>query len=367
MTSGTTYLVGGAVRDALMGRTGGDVDYVVVGATPEAMIAAGFHPLGRGFPVFAHPITGDEHALARKERKTGAGYRGFEVFAGPDVTLEEDLARRDFTVNAMARAPDGTLFDPWGGQRDLQARCLRHVSPAFCEDPVRVLRAARFASLGFTVAPETLALMRSMVDSGEVAHLVPERVWREFQSALSNPHPSAFRQTLEACGAWAVLFPEWQAAWGPSAAVGVDPALAFAALVSPETSENFRALSARLRVPSAFQDWGALAIRERSVLEHLAALTAQEVNDLLDRCNAWRQRSRVDGLAGLAEALGAPPAAGARLVQAHAAALAVALDTLGGPVLTGAALGQALRAARRDAIERTWTPPALDKPRRPAR
>jgi len=175
------YLVGGAVRDALLGLAPGDRDFVVVGSTPEAMTAAGFTPVGRDFPVFLHPRTREEYALARCERKSGRGYRGFTVLATPDVTLEQDLARRDFTINAMAQDADGALVDPLGGRADLEARVLRHVSPAFSEDPVRILRAARFmarwAHLGFRVAPETLALMRAMVQEGEVDHLVPERVF----------------------------------------------------------------------------------------------------------------------------------------------------------------------------------------------
>ncbi|HZV24521.1 MAG TPA: multifunctional CCA tRNA nucleotidyl transferase/2'3'-cyclic phosphodiesterase/2'nucleotidase/phosphatase, partial [Luteimonas sp.] len=184
-----TYLVGGAVRDRLLGLPHGDNDHVVVGETPEAMLARGFKPVGRDFPVFLHPRTGEEYALARTERKSGRGYRGFVVDADPAVTLEEDLARRDFTINAIAQAADGTLVDPFGGARDIDARLLRHVGPAFVEDPLRVLRAARFmarfASLGFSVAPETLALMRAMVASGELSALVPERVWQELSRALA--------------------------------------------------------------------------------------------------------------------------------------------------------------------------------------
>src|SRR4249919_2346880 len=197
-----TFLVGGAVRDALLGLPPGDRDYVVVGETQAAMVSRGFKPVGRDFPVFLHPKTGEEYALARTERKSGRGYRGFVVDADPSVTLDEDLQRRDFTINAIAQAEDGTLVDPFGGARDLQARVLRHVGPAFAEDPLRVLRAARFmarfASLGFEVAPETMALMRAMVDSGELAELVPERVWNELVRALASPTPSAFLRTLRA-------------------------------------------------------------------------------------------------------------------------------------------------------------------------
>ena len=212
------YAVGGAVRDELLGLAVGERDWVVVGATPEDMAAAGFRPVGKDFPVFLHPETREEHALARTERKSGRGYHGFTFHTGPDVTLEDDLQRRDLTVNAMARGEDGTLVDPHGGRRDLEARLLRHVSPAFAEDPVRILRVARFharfAPLGFRVAEETLALMRQMVESGEADHLVPERVWQETARALMLERPSVFFQTLRDCGALARVMPELDALFG---------------------------------------------------------------------------------------------------------------------------------------------------------
>jgi tRNA nucleotidyltransferase (CCA-adding enzyme) len=212
------YLGGGAVRDGLLGRPVVDRDFVVVGSTPEAMRSLGYRPVGKDFPVFLHPETGEEHALARTERKSGHGYRGFEVHSDAAVTLEQDLARRDLTINAIARDADGTLTDPFGGVRDIEARVLRHVSPAFVEDPLRVLRvarfAARFAPLGFTVAEETMALMRQMVEAGEVDHLVAERVWTETRRALGEAQPSAFVRVLRACGALAVLLPEVDALYG---------------------------------------------------------------------------------------------------------------------------------------------------------
>lgn len=205
-----TYIVGGAVRDELLGRPNADRDYVVVGATPEAMLAQGFRPVGKDFPVFLHPETHEEYALARTERKTGRGYHGFAFHAAPDVTLEDDLARRDLTINAMAKAADGSLIDPFDGQRDLQARVLRHVGPAFAEDPVRILRLARFAARfsDFSVAPETLALMRGMVADGEVDHLVAERVWQELAKGLMENKPSRMIEVLRDCGALARLLPE---------------------------------------------------------------------------------------------------------------------------------------------------------------
>lgn len=208
----TKYLVGGAVRDQLLGRPVTERDWVVVGATPEMMQQAGFRPVGQDFPVFLEPRTGEEYALARTERKSGRGYGGFTFHTSPDVTIEEDLIRRDLTVNAMAQAEDGTLIDPYGGQKDLEARLLRHVSPAFAEDPLRVLRVARFAAryagLGFTVADETRELMRQLATSGELEALTAERSWKEISRALMEPYPEVFIQVLRACGALEKLFPE---------------------------------------------------------------------------------------------------------------------------------------------------------------
>ena len=213
-----TYLVGGAVRDALLGRDVVDRDFVVVGSTPDEMRARGFRSVGKDFPVFIHPDSGEEYALARTERKSGRGYHGFEFQASPDVTLEEDLARRDLTINAIARDEDGALVDPYGGVRDLEAKVLRHVSPSFVEDPLRVLRvarfAARFAPLGFGIADETRALMKRIVDDGELEHLVAERVWQETQRALGEPAPGVYLRVLRECGALRVLFPEVDALYG---------------------------------------------------------------------------------------------------------------------------------------------------------
>ncbi len=212
------YLVGGAVRDRLLDFPVIERDWLVVGATPDSLLAQGFRPVGKDFPVFLHPQTHEEYALARTERKTTHGYKGFAVDANPEVTLEEDLLRRDLTINAMAMTEQGELFDPFGGQQDLQNRILRHVSPAFSEDPVRILRVARFAAryahLGFRLAPETLELMRVMVKSGEVDHLVAERVWAELYKVLNDNTPTAFFQTLQDCGALAVIFPEIHALFG---------------------------------------------------------------------------------------------------------------------------------------------------------
>ncbi|MFT0631891.1 multifunctional CCA addition/repair protein [Pseudomonas sihuiensis] len=206
------YKVGGAVRDRLLGRPISEVDWVVVGASAEQMLELGYRPVGADFPVFLHPQTGEEYALARTERKSGRGYGGFTFHASPDVTLEQDLIRRDLTVNAMAEDDQGNLIDPYNGQQDLEARILRHVSPAFAEDPLRVLRVARFAAryapLGFSVAPETLALMRQLAESGELAHLTAERSWKEISRALMEPRPDVFVQVLRDCAALAALLPE---------------------------------------------------------------------------------------------------------------------------------------------------------------
>lgn len=211
-----TYCVGGAVRDELLGLPVKDIDFVVVGTTPQAMLEAGYRPVGKDFPVFLHPNTHDEYALARTERKTGAGYKGFAIHASPEVTLEEDLARRDFTINAIAKDAQGNLIDPFNGQADIQAKVLRHVSDAFAEDPVRILRAARFSArfTEFAVAPETMALMRKMVDNGEVDALVPERVWQELSKGLMEQKPSRMFEVLRSCGALQKILPELDKLWG---------------------------------------------------------------------------------------------------------------------------------------------------------
>lgn len=214
----TTYLVGGAVRDKLLGYPFQERDWVVVGANPQAMLDQGFRPVGADFPVFIHPQTGEEYALARTERKSGHGYTGFTFYAAPDVSLEQDLARRDLTINAMAESPDGQLIDPFGGQADLENKILRHVSGAFSEDPLRVLRVARFAAryrkLGFSVAPETVELMREIADSGELRHLTAERTWKETDRALGEDAPDVYVQVLRDCGALAELFPEVERLFG---------------------------------------------------------------------------------------------------------------------------------------------------------
>jgi tRNA nucleotidyltransferase (CCA-adding enzyme) len=398
-----TYLVGGAVRDALLGIVPGDRDWVVVGESPESMAAAGFRPVGADFPVFLHPRSGEEYALARTERKSAPGYKGFVFHADPGVTLEQDLARRDFTVNAIARDADGTLIDPFNGQADLKARVLRHVSPAFAEDPVRILRAARFmarfAPLGFSMAEETLVLMRSMVVAGEVNHLVPERIWQEVRAGLASPRPSAFLQTLRACGALDVLLPEVDVLYGipqrpeyhPEIDTGRhiemvcdmaahlapgDALIGFAALLHdlgkgltpadqwPKHIAHehhglapVQAVCARWKVPSEYAAMAAHACREHLNVHRLQELRPETVHDLLARIDAFRRPERVAQLALICESdkrgrLGMTEDSytqGSLLQRCFQAALAVRAADLPGN-LAGPAVGEALRKARIEAI-----------------
>lgn len=330
-----TYIVGGAVRDELLGRASADRDYVVVGATPETMLAAGFRPVGKDFPVFLHPQTHEEYALARTERKSGHGYHGFTFHAAADVTLEQDLARRDLTINAMARGEDGDLVDPFGGRRDLDAKILRHVGPAFAEDPVRILRLARFAARfhDFAVAPETLALMRGMVDGGEADHLVAERVWQELAKGLSEAMPSRMLEVLRDCGALARLLPEVDALFGvpqradyhpeidtgihtmmvvdQSARRGFALPVRFAALThdlgkattpadilprhlghEQRSATLVEALCARLRVPNDCRDLALIMARHHGAVHRAAELRPATVVELFEKTDALRRPER---------------------------------------------------------------------------
>jgi tRNA nucleotidyltransferase (CCA-adding enzyme) len=399
-----TYLVGGAVRDKLLGRPVVDRDYVVVGASPEEMTRRGFRSVGRDFPVFLHPETNEEYALARTERKSGRGYHGFVFSTDPAVTLEQDLERRDLTINAMAEDDEGDLVDPFHGARDLDARVLRHVSPAFSEDPVRVLRVARFAAryapLGFRVADETLALMRRMVDDGEVAHLVPERVWAETRKALAEPKPSAFLETLRACGALAILFPEVDALYGvpqraefhPEIDTGVhielvvdmaaqlapgDDLVGFAALthdlgkaLTPADAlprhigheqaglAPLRALCARLRVPAEHAKLAELVCRFHLNVHRAFELRPDTLLDMLERIDAFRRAERLDKLVLACEAdqrgrLGFENAAYPQADYVHAArnaAAAIDARPFVEQGLSGEAIGNAIRKARVRAI-----------------
>jgi tRNA nucleotidyltransferase (CCA-adding enzyme) len=330
-----TYVVGGAVRDRLLGLPVSDRDYVVVGATPDEMLALGFLPVGKDFPVFLHPRSHAEYALARTERKSGHGYKGFKVYAAPAVTLEEDLRRRDLTINAIAEDETGALVDPYGGQRDLAARVFRHVSEAFAEDPVRILRVARFAArlTDFSVAPETLSLMRSMVDKGEVDALVPERVWQEVARGLMESRPSRMFQVLRDCGALARLFPEIDRLFGvpqppehhPEIDTGVHMMLVvdwaarqgcslpvrFAALthdlgkgMTPQalwpkhhghegkSVDLVRGISERLRVPADCRDLAIAVARDHGNVHRALELRPMTVVELLERVDAFRRPDR---------------------------------------------------------------------------
>src|ERR1700687_3523606 len=309
------YSVGGAVRDELVGLGVRDRDHVVVGADVEEMLRRGFRPVGADFPVFLHPETHEEDALARTERQTAPGYKGFAFHAAPEVTLEDDLKRRDLTINAMARAEDGTLVDPYGGAADLRAGVLRHVSGAFAEDPVRILRVARFAArFGFTVAPETLLLMRNMVRSGEADALVPERVWQELSRGLMESVPSRMIVVLRECGALARILPEVERALerpempkrlaarlDRAAARGYSLPVRFALLVLDLSAEEANGLAERLNAPSDCRELAILAIRERDLLAAGADLDAESTLGLLERADAFRRPERLERLLEVAE------------------------------------------------------------------
>jgi len=399
------YMVGGAVRDALLGLPVQDRDWVVVGATPEALVAKGYVPVGKDFPVFLHPASREEYALARTERKTAQGYRGFAVHAAPDVTLEEDLARRDLTINAIAQGADGALTDPYGGQRDITACVLRHVTEAFAEDPVRILRVARFAARfpDFSIAPETLALMQRMVMDGEVDALVPERVWQELARGLMAQQPSRMFEVLRACGALTKLLPEVARLWGvpqraeyhPEVDTGVHLmmvldvaaqmnaplAVRFACLghdlgkgTTPQaewprhigheerSARLLKALCLRLRVPNDCSELADVVAREHGNIHRSGEFGAAALVRLLERCDGFRKPERfadillacecdARGRLGLNEQ---PYPQRQRLLGALSAAqsvltaeVAAAAEAQG---LSGAAIGQAVQAARTEAL-----------------
>jgi tRNA nucleotidyltransferase (CCA-adding enzyme) len=311
------YTVGGAVRDELLGLPVKERDYVVVGATPEEMIKQGFKPVGKDFPVFLHPQTHEEYALARTERKSGPGYKGFTVHAAPGVTLEEDLKRRDLTINAIAKAADGTLIDPFDGKKDLAAGILRHVSEAFAEDPVRILRVARFAArFGFRVAEETMRLMKSMVDSGETDYLVPERVWQEFAKGLAEPHAELMFEVLRQSGLMHKLLPELKAV--PKNLAG-SVAARFALLTWPLEEAQVTALAERLRAPNEVRELAVTACRTRNKLGNP---TPEGLLDLFKTADAFRRAERFAELLEVARR--ADPAIDkARIERALRAAAAV--------------------------------------------
>jgi tRNA nucleotidyltransferase (CCA-adding enzyme) len=406
-----TFLVGGAVRDELLGLPVRERDWVVVGAKPDELKQLGYQLVGRDFPVFLHPHTKEEHALARTERKTGPGYRGFVTQFSPDVTLEQDLERRDLTINAIAKDASGKLIDPYGGQRDLQARLLRHVSDAFVEDPVRVLRvarfAARFAPLGFTVAPETLALMQHIAASGELAALVPERVWQETQRSLAGNQPQVFFSVLRDAHALQAIFPEVDrlfgvpqpAKWHPEIDTGVhtfmvleqaarlsdDPVVRFAALthdlgkgVTPKgewpshaghEAASVRLLNElcdRLRVPNDYRDSAAAVARYHGHAHRALELRHTTMLNLLEHLDAFRRPQRFDrfvlaceadirGRAGLEDR---PYPQADLLRRAYTAAAAVKLDAAQLAGRSGEQIAEQFRRARLTAIKLATNPQA---------
>ena len=341
------------MRDELLGLPVADRDWVVVGATPQAMAAAGFRPVGSDFPVFLHPQTHEEYALARTERKRGRGYKGFTVHAAPDVTLEQDLARRDLTINAMARDESGGLVDPFGGARDLRDGVLRHVSDAFVEDPVRVLRLARFAArYAFRVADETLALVRRMVAAGELEHLVAERVWQEFARGLAEPHPARMFETLEQSGALARLFPELRVDCGALARAAKANAsldVRFALLAWPIAESAMRAFCARLRVPNDARELALLACRCKDSLIGVASANARELLELLKRADALRRPGRFRDLLGACQ-IAQPGVDIARIEAARAAADRVDAGAVARGAPDETRIGALLDAAREQAI-----------------
>jgi len=380
------YLVGGAVRDQLLGYPIKERDYVVVGANLEEMIKQGFRLIGKDFPVFLHPKTHEEYALARTERKIGPGYKGFACYAAPDVSLEDDLKRRDLTINAMAQNNRGDLFDPFQGQKDIENKFLRHVSPAFSEDPVRILRVARFmarfAPLGFRVAKETMELMKVMVSAGEIQTLVAERVWQEFCRALMEPAPQAFIKTLYDCGALAILFPELQELYTKyervadqrargqhnflsvlkkAVALTDDPQVRFAALlcdfgkgVAKEETQTgvhkIQALCQRYRIPHTYQSLAIIAATYHLLCHRALELDAQSLYILLEKTDAFRQSSRLDqfllvceadfqAYSGLAHSIYLQKD---RVLSAFAAAKKVSANKIKNLGINGAALGKKL-------------------------
>lgn len=399
------YLVGGAVRDELLDRSVSERDWVVVGATPAELESRGYRPVGKDFPVFLHPQTGEEYALARLERKVAPGYRGFTTEFSPSVTLEQDLARRDLTINAMARDIAGNIIDPFGGRADLDKRLLRHVSPAFVEDPVRILRVARFiarfAHLGFSVAPETLTLMRRMVDAGEADALVPERVWRELARALDEPTPRAAIELLREVGALRVILPELDALfgvpqrpeWHPEVDTGEHTLLALQVAASRGASQAVRfavlvhdlgkaltpraewprhhahetlglpaieALCARLRVPQEHRELGLLASRFHTHVHRGLELRTSTLLELLEHCDAFRRPTRfaefleacecdARGRLGFAEK---PYPQRARVEQALEITRSISLTESEREGLDGAAIGERLRSKRLAALKR---------------
>lgn len=402
-----TYLVGGAVRDELLGLPVSDRDYVVVGSTPEAMLAQGYQQVGKDFPVFLHPKTHEEYALARTERKTGSGYTGFSCYSAPDVTIEDDLLRRDLTINAIAKDPQGKLTDPYHGVNDLNQRILRHVSDAFAEDPLRVLRvarfAARYAAQGFRIAPETLSLMQSMTASGELQHLTAERVWAETEKALTSDAPQVYLEVLRQCGALAVLFPEIDnlfgvpapAKWHQEIDTGIHTlmVLQMAAQLSQDINIRFAALCHdvgkaltpkevwpshpnhgeagialidnlcdRLKIPNNARELARLAARFHDKVHVINRLSAVELIQLFDGLDSWRKPERVAQLSLISEADARGRAGleqqaypqGQFLRQAFTVAQAVSVKPIIEQGFQGSQIREELTRQRIETVEKWW-------------
>ncbi|TVO38576.1 multifunctional CCA addition/repair protein [Vibrio algivorus] len=398
------YLVGGAVRDQLLGIPSYDKDWMVVGSSPQEMLSQGFRAVGQDFPVFLHPKTQEEYALARTERKSGQGYTGFECHYAPDVTLEDDLARRDLTINAIAQSPDGALHDPYNGEKDLQDRILRHVSPAFSEDPLRVLRVARFAAklhpFSFTIAPETMQLMKQIVDSGELKYLTAERVWQEWQKSLNTDSPQVFLEILKQCGALAVILPEIDSLfgvpqperWHPEIDTGIhtlmvakqaaqlssDIAVRFAAQVhdlgkaiTPKSEwpshkmhchtglKLIKQLCQRLTVPNECRDLALLVCQHHSNIHRTMELKASTALKLLNQLDAWRKPQRFEQVLLCCQAdhqgrLGLesqPYPQKARMLDYYHSAVSIDVQAIISQGITGKAIREELNKQRTTAIQ----------------
>ena len=358
-------MVGGAVRDMLLGLPVQDRDWVVVGATPQMLLDLGYLQVGQDFPVFLHPVTQEEYALARTERKTAPGYKGFAFHAAPDVTLEQDLARRDFTINAMAVDDAGTLIDPYHGADDLKARLLRHVGPAFAEDPVRILRGARFAArFGFAIAPETLTLMRAMADGGEVDALVPERVWQELARGLMEADPVEMLRVLDDCGALAKVLPQLAPfddsainldALRQAASLQLSLAARFAALCGTLDAAQAAQLAERLRVPNDCRNLALVYLRHAGQIAQAAALDAAALTELIQSADGLRQEARFLSLIAVAQlyatgSSGEAKATARRLLAALDAARGVDAGAVAKQHADPQAIAAAVKAARVAAV-----------------
>ncbi|MEQ1963072.1 multifunctional CCA addition/repair protein [Xenorhabdus khoisanae] len=393
------YLVGGAVRDQLLGLPVTERDWVVVGGNPETLLSEGYQQVGKDFPVFLHPKTHEEYALARTERKSGQGYTGFTCYAAPDVTLEEDLLRRDLTINAMAQAPEGELFDPYHGADDLKNRTLRHVSAAFSEDPLRVLRlarfAARFAHLGFSIAPETQSLIAEMVASGELSSLTAERVWRETEKALASQSPQVYFQVLRDCGALAVLFPEIDNLFGiplplrdeiqektplrldagfhslqvlrMSTQLSDEADIRFASLCSHIGAMSVKQMCERLRIPNSVRDLATIVAQYHSWVHTAEQLSPETLLTLFNAVDAWRKPQRIEQLIicseadnhGYTDSEAAPYPQGNYLRKVFTIASQVSVQEVIARGFQGAEIRTELERQRRIAIE-NWKQHSMD-------